>query len=423
MPTRGQFANGLLELPLVRALRTIAVRLGMRFALRGGVLRNFLFASLGEHLPEKSFYEYVDPFSDIGMVVEDTSDWPQLAHAIASSIPFAGFHHWEATSIRAMKQSAKRYTMIPADRLLLWFEGREKTFSRVFLDGLDINVDEVVQSPSLQIDTKASRPEGKTEVFDQILDVLQLMKYAAAFPELKSDVDPADLMKRSEFKRRIAARHPSQRGLTATERRKLEMAILDLVFTASDWNRASHLLNMSRLELPPVWLEGSKFLSSVFYQSALSAGSGVGVVLYKPGPRSRSHLRIFNDTRPVWPGLQNVSSLIPWVRLSCLGHNPTDCCNYNDFQNGVATVAWRSKSPGFHYSALKESEFAVVAAAIPSSHEYSMGASKSELPLFSVPAFVRKGTSVVIRMDHGYIGALLNRNASFFLGLVRSAPR
>jgi hypothetical protein len=423
MPTREQFTNGLLELPLVRALRTIAVRLGIRFALRGGVLRNFLFASYGTHLPKISFYDYVDPFSDIDMVVEDTSDWPKLAQAIGSSIPFAGFHHWEATSTRAMKESSKRYAMIPADRLLLWFEGRENTFSHVFLDGLDINVDEVVQYPSLQIDTKAFRPEGETEVFDQILDVLRFMRYAAAFPELKTDVDPSDLMKRSEFKRRIAFRYPPQRGQTFAERRRLEMAILDLVFTASDWNRASYLLDMSRLELPPLLLEGSKFLSSVFYQSAFSAGSGVGVVVYKPGPRSRLQLRIFNDTRPIRPGLQNTSSLIPWVRLSCSGHNPTDCCNYNDFQSGVATVAWRSKSPGFHYSALEGSEFAVVAAAIPSPLEHSMGASKSELPLFSAPAFVRKGTSVVIRVDHGYIGALLNRNASFYLGLVPSAPR
>lgn len=50
-----------------------------------------------------------------------------------------------------------------------------------------------------------------------------------------------------------------------------------------------------------------------------------------------------------------------------------------------------------------------------------MGASKSELPLFSVPGFERKGTSVVIRVDHAYIGALLNRNVSFYLGLVPSS--
>jgi hypothetical protein len=336
MPTREQFANSILELPIVRALRIIAVRLGIRFALRGGVLRNFLFASPGRQIPETDFYDYVDPFSDIHMVVEDDSDWLQLAQAIASSIPFAGFHHWEFTSTRATKESSKRYGLIPADRLLLWFEGREKTFSHVFLDGLDVDVDEVVQHPSLQFDAKVFGSEGEIEVFDQILDVLGFMKHVAAFPELKSDVDPADLMKRLKFKRRIEFRHP-QRGQTATERRRLEMAILNLMFTASNWDQALYLLNRSREELPTIWLESSKFLSSIFYQSAFNAGSGIGVVVYKPGPQSRLQVRIFNDTRAVRRELQNTSSLFPWVRLSCSGHNPTNCCSYNDFQSGVAS--------------------------------------------------------------------------------------
>jgi len=285
MPTREEFANSLLELPLIRALRTISVRLGLRFALRGGVLRNFLFSYPRLQPTETSFYDCVDPFSDFDLVLEDTSNWPQLAQAITSSIPFAGFHHWEATSTRAMKETSKRYATIPADRLLLWFEGREKTFSNVFLEALDVNVDEVVQHPALQIDMAALRPErAEIDVFDQILDVLRFMRYTAAFPEVKSDVDPADLLRRFEFQRRIAFRRPPQRGQISTERRRLEMAILDLVFTASDWNRASYLLDLGRAELPPIWLEGSRFLRSVFYQSALGPGNGVGVVVYKPGP-------------------------------------------------------------------------------------------------------------------------------------------
>ena len=418
MPTPEQFTNSLLELPLVRALQTISVRLGLRFALRGGVLRNFLLSSSRQQPAEAGFYDYVDPFSDIDLVVEDETDWPQLAQAIASSIPFAGFHHWEVTSARALKESSRRYATIPADRLLLWFEGREKTFSRVHLDGLDIHVGEVVGYPVLNIDTHAFGPEQETDVFDQILDVLQYMRYTAAFPELKSLTDPIGLLKRSEFPRRIASRRPPQPGQTLIERRRLEMAILDLVFTASDWNQVSYLLDLSREELSPIWLETSRFLSKVFYQSALAPGAGVGVVVYKPGPRSALQLRLFNDARPVRPTLQNMKSQIPWVRLSFSGHNPVDCCNYSDFQRGVATVAWRSKSSGSDYSGFEPSAFAAVAAAIPSPPEYSAGVSKSELPLFSVPAFVRKGTSVVIRVDHGYMGALLNRNVSFYLGLV-----
>jgi len=418
MPTPEQFTNSLLGLPLVRALETISARLGLRFALRGGVLRNFLLSSSRQQPAGASFYEYVDPFSNIDLVLDDETDWPQLAQAIASSIPFAGFHHWEATSARAIKESSRRYATIPADRLLLWFEGKEKTLSHVYLDGLDVKANDVVRSPALDIDTHAFGPEQETDVFDQMLDVLRYMRYTAAFPELKPLTDPVGLLERSEFPKRIASRRPPQPGQISIERRRLEMAILDLLFTASDWNQVSYLLDASRQELSPIWLETSKFLSSVFYQSALAPGTGVGVVVYKPGPRSALQLRLFNDTRSVRPGLQNRKSQIPWVRLSYSGHNPADCCNYNDFQRGVATVAWRSKSSGSGYSGLEPSAFAAVAAAIPSSAEYSAGVPKSELPLFSIPAYVRKGIIVVIRVDHGYIGALLNRNVSFYLGLV-----
>lgn len=418
MPTPVEFANNLLQLPLIRALRTISVRLGMRFALRGGVLRNLLFSNAGEVSTEGNFYEFVDPFSDIDLVLEDLTEWPQLAQAIASSIPFAGFHRWEVTSTQAMKQASRSYTMIPADRLMLWFEGREKTFSKVFVGGLDVDVEQVVRRPALQIDLSGlERGSEEVGAFDQVLDILRFARYAAAFPQLKSDIDPADLLRHSEFHRRLASTRPERVGQVSIERRRLEMAVLDLVFTASDWNRASYLFELIREGLPPIWLEESRFLRNVFYRSALVPGSGVGAVIYKSGPRSMPQIRIFNDGRLPRPEFQNTRSLFPWVRLSYSGHNPTDCCNYHDFQSGVATVAWRNKVSGLGFKNL-EGGYAAVAAVMPPRGEYAGDVSAYEPPLVSVPAYVRRGTSVVVRLDHGYVGGLLNRNASFYLGLV-----
>ena len=421
MPTPVEFANSLLQLPLIRALRNISARLGLGFALRGGVLRNFLFSYAGETSAEANFYEYVDPFSDIDLVVEDLSEWPHLAQAIASSIPFAGFHRWEVTSTRAMERASRSYTTIPADRLLLWFEGREKTFSNVFVAGLDIDVEEVVRRPALHIDLGGlERGREEVDVFNQVLDILRFARYAAAFPQLKSDIDPADLLRRSEFQRRFGFRRPEQGREVSVERGRLEMAILDLIFTASDWKHASYLLELIRKELPPsppIWLEESRFLSSVFYKSALDRGSGVGVVIYKPGPRSRPQIRIFDDGGRPRPELQNTRSLIPWVRLSCSGHNPANCCNYSDFQNGVATIVWRNKGSGLGFSKL-EGGFAAVAAVMPPRGEYAREASAYEPPLVSVPAYLRRGMSVVVRVDHGYVGGLLDRNVSFYFGLL-----
>jgi hypothetical protein len=83
MPSRDQFVGSLLEFPLVQGLRMCARRLKLRFALRGGVLRNHLFTLASTDRPPADFYDYIDPFSDIDLVLEDLEEWPRLAQVIS----------------------------------------------------------------------------------------------------------------------------------------------------------------------------------------------------------------------------------------------------------------------------------------------------------------------------------------------------
>jgi len=69
MPSSEQFAENLLALPLIRGLRTFAQRLRIRFALRGGILRNLLFRLESRDASETNLYDFVDPFSDIAAFV------------------------------------------------------------------------------------------------------------------------------------------------------------------------------------------------------------------------------------------------------------------------------------------------------------------------------------------------------------------
>ncbi len=421
MPTPEEFVGSLLELPLIRGLRSCAQRLGVRFALRGGILRNFLFAA--HRQPDVSLYDYVDPFSDIDLVVESKSDWPQLSQSIAESIPFAGFHHWEAQAERVVHETLPRFGIIPADRLLLWFDGRDKITPQISLQGLNVAVDEVVRYPAIKLDRAPSKSEREIELFDEVLDVLRFARYSSAFPHLPKSVDPADLLRDSEFKNRVRFLPPTRTRQFSTELRRLELAILDLVFTAANWQQAFAMLEICREEIPAGWLEPSRLLTSIFYQSVFNAGNGIGVLLYRPKPQSTLQIRTFNDTRSVPPTLRGTNSVIPWVRLTTSGQHPSDCCNYNDFQSGVATLAWRTKTPEMNFFNLKESEVAAVAAASPSPSEYIEQYSKPDLSFISLPGFVRKGTSLVLRVDHGYVGALLNRNVSFYLGLIPTTLR
>src|SRR5216684_6350129 len=109
--TSNEFVNSILEIPEVMGLITCAQRSKLRFALRGGTLRNLLLRS--QEVSHPSLYDFVDPFSDIDLVVETESDWALLVQMIAESIPFAGFHHWEAKTERAIHAASKSFGMIP----------------------------------------------------------------------------------------------------------------------------------------------------------------------------------------------------------------------------------------------------------------------------------------------------------------------
>jgi hypothetical protein len=84
-----------------------AHRLNLRFALRGGILRNHLLTLASNDRPAADFYDYLDPFSDIDLVLEDIEDWPRLAQLISQSLPFSGFHRWEVVSVGALYETSK----------------------------------------------------------------------------------------------------------------------------------------------------------------------------------------------------------------------------------------------------------------------------------------------------------------------------
>jgi hypothetical protein len=221
----------------------------MRFAIRGGVLRNYLFGLAAENVTGRDFYEFVDPFSDIDLVVDSAAEWPPLAQAISESIPFAGFHRWEALPTAAMHQTSKRFALIPADRLVVWFDGRQGDPARVFLEGLDVNVEEVVQRPALSFEPAWTEPSRQGEAFTQVLDLLRLARYSFSFPHIPASFEPAALVRRAVIKTRLERFPPIPDKQFALELRRLELAILDLVFTATDLRPASAFLDECREEL------------------------------------------------------------------------------------------------------------------------------------------------------------------------------
>ncbi len=415
MPSPEQFTEHLLTIPEIRGLKACAERSRTRFAIRGGILRNLLLRFEESH--HSSLYDFVDPFSDIDLIVEQDSDWPHLAQAIAESIPFAGFHRWEVATEEAIRAAARRFGMIQVDRLVLWFDGKTEKHAKVFVRGLDIKHEDILENPTINVEHEWGDKHQQASSFGQLLDALRVARYAFAFPTIRSAIKPGELLERLRFdtapNRQVDSRQVS------VDIRRLELAILDLLFTAAHWPEVSTFLDLCRKAISPWWLENSPLLRRIFYQSALTAGTGIGVVLYKPGPASILHTVLFNDSHPVPVSLRGIDNIIPWVRLLSSGHNPRDCCNYTDFQNGVASIAWRGKQADSDFSKLDESQVAAVAS-VTSAVSYAGPKFRREQGLMSIPGFVRKGRTIVMRVDHGYVRSFLNRNALFHLGLISS---
>jgi len=367
-----------------------------------------------------SLYDLVDPFSDIDLVVETPSDWSSIAAAITESIPFALFHRWEAETEEVVRATSKRFHTIPANRLLAWFDGTKGLPPRIELEGLDVELRSLVEKPVIQIEQDLNAKRGDLRPFDRLLDVLRVSRYLLSFEHIPRTMEPAELLDSFRFKSLLEFDQMPQGTQQFRDMRRLELAILDLVFTARRWKPVQEALQVCRQQIPSIWLESSPLLSRIFYKSGLDAGSGVGALLYKPSTTSVLRSVFFDDSRETPERLRRISTVIPWTRVRSGGHNPNDCCNYSDFQNGVATVAWRGKENNLDFTELLPSRFATAAAPLPSRAAYVEGRSELDQTVIPIPGFVRSGPALVLRIDHGYVRAFMNRNVTFYLGLLPS---
>ena len=417
MPSQDEFVASLVQYPLVQILSTCAQRLKLRFALRGGVLRNHLLTLASGDEPPETLYDYVDPFSDVNLVLNDLDDWPSLAKAISESVPYSGFHRWEVISEEALRRTSKRFAFIAPDRLMIWLDGTRGKATQLSIAGLDIDPEETIRYPNLFWRSLAEKPT-LAPPFTHILDLLRLARYALAFPRVKSELDLSKFLQDISVISRIA-HFGRQTVVDSSDLRRLEVALLDLLFTAHDWDIASSFAKATVAAIPHQWYESAGLLRTLAEGDALSAGAGIGALLYKEGPKSSRSTQLFTDSVAPPPELGNTKSLIPWVRINSYGHTPDNCCNYRDFENGVATVAWRTKTSDRTLAQISPKQIAVMAAIEPLT-QHESAAFRHGPAMLPLPGFVHKGQSFTVRVDHGFVRGYLNRNASFHLGISSS---
>jgi hypothetical protein len=377
-------------------------------------VRHLLFSY--QHInPETiSLYDFVDTFSDIDLVVDRDSDWPNLQQAIGGSLPFSGFHRWEVEELERVVAVEKSYVSFPIDRIIVWIDGREADSEAIQVKGLAINVESVISSPTLDPDLSAHFHAVPESGMAAVLTLLRFGRYYFQFPQGRSQFTP-ETMERSL---------PGPREITHSETavalnlKRVELAVLHVMFNARELRQAISFLNDVSRRFPPVWFERSRILRT-FSSERFANANLIGAAVYTPSSSLPLRARLFTRKGAVARASGEVNSVVPWTILSSLGEQERGCCRYRDFSAGPAVIAWRDVSAGPLLRGLGNLENYGVVARLQGSAGYNGSPPTSSMAV-PIPGFVHVGSAIAIRLDHGYVRAISSGNAVFSVGVVRT---
>ena len=414
MPTTTELIEFLRQVPDIRVLLTCANRCGVRFGLRGGIVRHLLFSFQQIDPNAISLYDFVDAFSDIDVVVERRSDWPILQQAVSSSLPFAGFHRWEVEILEKVLAIAKSYTVFPVDRIIIWIDGRERDRPAIQLDGILVDANSVILRPSFDPDFSEQRGfPGKSMA--GIMTVLRFARYYFQFPEYRREFSPGAI----ENTLKVPMEAIPEVATSMVNLNRIELAVLHVLFNAREFHQAISFLDSVRRWIPGRWLEISQVLRTLFGPRFASA-SFIGASVYRPGPSLPLRNRLLTKKGEVASASGGIRSVIPWTTLSSQADQDDACCRYRDFSAGPAVVAWRRASPTPLAAELRSVEDYGVVVVRQSPRGYIGSRLREASAGVPIPGFIRIGSVLTIRLDHGYVRAISGGNVVFRVGLAET---
>lgn len=409
------------EIPDIRVLQTCALRKRMRFGIYGGVIRNLLLNFYAWRESEPSVYTLIDPFADIDVLVEDQEDWPLLWEAIAAALPFAGFYRWEPQLSNIAKHSV--FEMIPVDRFVLWIDGREGERASLSFDGIGIDV---VQAWQDHIKNRHPNPFPEEWIRREdrpslILTLVKLLRYQYQYPResrhLFADIDTYAFPVLDILNKPFERMPPTA---WASFRDRLELAVLDALFTTRLWKDTLESLSEIRKFLPDSLVRSSRLLQSALEATeVLSQIDEIGASVYRPTPRAKPRKQLVRGGGSEQTIGGRPPSAIPWTQLSVSDPEPPGCCRYRDFRFGAGVIAWRQpQNPSPLLSPNATQDYGAVAF-IRTELGYSIPDLESESLAIPLPGLPQLAHVIVLRVDHGYVRSVAGRDLSFEVGLVK----
>jgi len=406
--------NLLQSLPEIRALMRCAHRYKVRVGLSGGVLRNILIADPNTIFDDRSLFDFVDPFGDIDLVFHGGTNDGVFIQALLSEIADADSHVWDPQTPEARKRIAKCPGAVAADRLIAWFKGLPGEDGAVEIEAVVGDVKRLLDGP-LAIEVGLAIQENPAS------QIRQLIKFARLQLNLHDGqrrlIEPFAAL---ESQIRQSARS-EQTALTKGHSFRIELELAQLFMTMPIWTDARAVQNQLRDLIPKAWLpERSNLARILSFESRKDVR--VGAALYRPSSRKPLKLDFFSSD----PGDDSSSGIgqnrVPFTRLRLDNRDERACCPYNDFEDGIASVAWRHTNPEITRGdqQLESSEYGLVSfPVLPGQSPEDARQQNRRIPMLG---YLRRGRSIVIRFDPAYLKLATAREFStFVIGLVSIA--
>lgn len=424
MPDIFTLVQSLPRIPELRALAGCAARARLKFALRGGVLRNLYIRFHEWENREPSLFEFVDALSDIDLIVINEGDWAQLQRMLVASIPFAGFHRWEARTLSWVEGVQSDFEMVPVDRFVLWIDGTDGREGLLHWDAIGIDVREAMARYEQRRYPESLPTQWllRDDRAQMLLAYLKLARYALQYDPGRAPVDRAWLMQHVE---RVANAWLARRRdgpAEATDPQflhRVEMSVADILFNSLDWEEAIQLIRSMQPLLAHVSASSEFLTRALLAEDALSSPF-VGVTYYRSTVGGDLQLRMTSSQQTDDAPEQGPGTIIPWTPMGVSGQSADhDCCRYVDFRYGPATILWRRvRPPDSFQDAADAGDYGAVARvnlATPYGHP-----DRIENDIFlPLPGILRTGAALSLRVDHGYIAARAPKNVTFDCGLTR----
>jgi hypothetical protein len=402
------------SLPEIRALMRCAHRYKVRVGLCGGVLRNILIADPNTISDDRSLFDFVDPFGDIDLVFHGGITDGVFLQALMSEIADADSHVWDPQTPEARKRIAKCPGAVAADGLIAWFKGLPGEDRAVEIEAVVGDIKRLLDGP-LAIEVSLVTHENPSS------QITRLIKFARIQLNLQDGqrrlVEPFAVL---ESQIRTSA--PSeQTPLTPRRSLPIELELAQLFMTMPIWADARAVQNQLRDLIPKAWLpERSRLQRILSFDSRQDVR--VGAALYKPSARKSLRLDFFSSDPRDDASSGIGQNRVPFTKLRLDNRDERACCPYNDFEDGIASVAWRHTNPEVTRGdqRLESSEYGLVSfPVLPGQSSEEAREKNRRIPILG---YLRKGRSIVIRFDPAYLKLATARAFStFVIGLVSIA--